>query len=457
MQQKNGRVLIVDDDEYIGLSLKLLLDQTFEKVSALQDPNDMLPMLEDSYDVVILDMNFRQGETSGEEGMSWLKKINQQFPEVSVVLLTAYGDVGTAVNAMKIGAVDFIVKPWQNEKLLATVRSASRLYQEKKRVTRLQTQQKIISSSLEMHFGEMIGKSEAMKGVFELLRKVAPTPADVLILGENGTGKEVAARTIHRNSARKEEVFIPVDLGAIHENLFESELFGHKKGAFTDAREDRIGRFEAASGGTIFLDEIGNLPLNLQTKLLTVLERREITRVGTNQPIPIDIRVICATNGKLKEMVKQGKFREDLLYRINTVEFTMPPLRDRMEDIPLLVDQMLENYKRKYQRPSLGITDEVISILRSYHWPGNIRELQHAVERAVIMSEGESFRKDDFSFITNKQDDQPGIKDYNLENLEEWAIKKAIRKHQGNISHAARELGLSRGAMYRRMEKYNLS
>lgn len=456
MQKKEGRVLVVDDDEYIGLSLKLLLDQHFERVTTLQNPEEIPVALDDGYDVIILDMNFRQGETSGQEGLHWLTKINELNPQVSVVLLTAYGEVNTAVNAMKGGAVDFIVKPWQNEKLLATVMSAARLHREKKRVTQLQTQQKMLSSAMEMYFGEMIGESAAMKKVFQILEKVAPTPADVLILGENGTGKEVAARAIHKNSTRRDEVFISVDLGAVHENLFESELFGHKKGSFTDAREDRIGRFEAAHGGTLFLDEIGNLPLPLQSKLLTVLERREIIRVGTNHSIPVDVRIICATNSHLKEMIRQGQFREDLLYRINTVELHMPPLRERLEDIPLLLQQMLATFGRKYQRGPLDIAPKVVKLLNTYHWPGNIRELQHALERAVIMSEGDILQEDDFSFLLAKREDQPGIKDYNLENLEAWAIQKAIRKHEGNISHAASELGLSRGAMYRRMEKYKL-
>jgi two-component system, NtrC family, response regulator HydG len=456
MQKKEGRVLVVDDDEYIGLSLKLLLDQHFERVTTQQNPEEIPDALEEGYDVIILDMNFRQGETSGQEGLHWLTKINSLKPEVSVVLLTAYGEVNTAVNAMKGGAVDFIVKPWQNDKLLATVMSAARLHREKKRVTHLQTQQKMLSSVMETYFGEMIGESAAMKKVFQILEKVAPTPADILILGENGTGKEVAARAIHKNSSRRDEIFISVDLGAIHENLFESELFGHKKGAFTDAREDRIGRFEAAHGGTLFLDEIGNLPLPLQAKLLTVLERREIIRVGTNHPIPFDVRIICATNSHLKEMIRQGQFREDLLYRINTVELQMPPLRERLEDIPLLLQQMLNTFGRKYQRGPLEISSDVLKLLNTYHWPGNIRELQHAVERAVIMSEGDILHENDFSFLLAKKEDQPGLNDYNLENLEAWAIQKAIRKHEGNISHAAMELGLSRGAMYRRMEKYKL-
>lgn len=446
----------MDDDEYICLSLKLLLDQHYEMVTELNDPNAIPASLETAYDVVILDMNYSQGETSGKEGIEWLQKIREIQEDISVVMLTAYGEVDTAVNAMKAGATDFIVKPWSNEKMLATVNSALRLTREKNRSARLASQQKIISSDIDEQVGKMTGHSPAMEQVMKLIKKVAPTMATVLITGENGTGKEVTARTIHRLSDRRNVAFIPVDLGAIHPNLFESELFGHKKGAFTDAREERIGRFEAASGGTLFLDEIGNLPLNLQSKLLTVLERREITRVGSNQSIPVDARILCATNSDLPGRVKEGSFREDLLYRINTVEITIPPLRERPADIPVLAGEMLDRFARKYQREGLRLTEPVIRLLRKYAWPGNVRELQHAMERAVIMSEGDNLKEDDFAFIQSKQEDFRHLNNYNLEHLEAWAIRNAVKKHAGNISHAANELGLSRGAMYRRMEKYNI-
>lgn len=447
---------MVDDDEYIGLSLKLLLDQHFSAVTAITNPAEIPELLGENYDVVILDMNFSQGETSGEEGLHWLGEISHAEPAISVVLLTAYGEVNTAVEAMKAGAMDFVVKPWKNEKLLATVNSAYRLAREKKRNHRLETRQKMLSADLDSHFGDMIGNSPALKQVTDTIRKVAPTPADVLILGENGTGKEVAARAIHRNSSRRDEVFVSVDLGAIQENLFESELFGHRKGAFTDAREDRTGRFEAASGGTLFLDEIGNLPLSLQSKLLTVLQRREVTRVGSNQAIPVDVRIICATNRDIHQAVRDGSFREDLLYRINTVEITIPPLRERLSDLPMLTDHMLTTFIRKYNRPDMSVSPEALRLLKTYAWPGNIRELQHAVERAVIMSEGKKLSEEDFMFVVARSDDHQVLQDFNLENLEAWAIRKAIQKHDGNISHAAQELGLSRGAMYRRMEKYHI-
>ncbi len=456
MPAQEGNILVVDDDEYIGLSLKLLLDQHFARVTAVTDPEEIPRLLAEKYDVIILDMNFRHGETSGKEGMRWLGLIRERDPTVSVVLLTAYGEVNVAVEAMKTGAVDFVVKPWKNEKLLATVNSAFRLAREKQRSARLETRQKMFSADIDNQFADMVGDSSGMKAILDAIRKVAPTPADVLILGENGTGKEVAARAVHRHSDRSGEVFVSVDLGAIPENLFESELFGHKKGAFTDAREDRIGRFEAASGGTLFLDEIGNLPLSLQSRLLTVLQRREIVRVGTNTPIPVDVRIICATNTDLQKAVRDGTFREDLLYRINTVELVIPPLRDRLSDLPVLIDHMLEKFTRKYQRPDMTVSPQVIGLLKTYAWPGNIRELQHAVERAIIMAEGKRLEKEDFSFIFARAEDHQHLQDFNLENLEAWAIRKAITKHEGNISHAARELGLSRGAMYRRMEKYNI-
>jgi DNA-binding NtrC family response regulator len=320
----------------------------------------------------------------------------------------------------------------------------------------LRSQQKIISSSIDDQFSNIVGKSPSIKKVFNTIDKVAATNADVLLLGDNGTGKELVARSIHRNSKRSGEVFISVDLGSISETLFESELFGHRKGAFTDAKEDRIGRFEAASGGTVFLDEIGNLSLSLQAKLLAVIQNRQITRVGTNEPIDIDVRIIYATNRPLTQMVKNGEFREDLLYRINTVELQVPKLKERIDDIPLLTDHFLDLYSKKYNKPRSKISGNVINKLKSYPWPGNIRELQHAVERAVIMSESEKLEISDFSFLNAVSDSGLQPENYNLEVLESWAIRKAIRKHHGNISQAAKELGLSRGAMYRRMEKYGL-
>jgi DNA-binding NtrC family response regulator len=456
MHKQKGKILIVDDDAYVALSLKMYLEQHFEEVTTIHLPDKIPSELQKlDVDVVLLDMNFQQGESSGKEGMKWLKKIVELSPDTSVILMTAYGDINLAVEAIKEGASDFLVKPWQNEKLLATANTAYKLNQEKRTVKHLRSKQKYITN-LNNQYADFIGQSAEMKSLYKEIEKVATTDANVLILGANGTGKELAAKAVHRNSHRFEEVFITVDLGAVSETLFESELFGHKKGAFTDAKEDRIGRFEAASGGTIFLDEIGNLPLPLQAKLLTVLQNRKITRLGTNEPIDIDVRVICATNGNLKTMVKEGTFREDLLYRINTVAMQLPALKERIDDIPLLVEHFLKTYCKKYQKESIRIPEYVITKLQSYHWPGNIRELQHAIERAVIMSDGGELQSGDFLFLSQSEDSTASIDNYNLEGLEEWAVKNAVKKHRGNISHAAKELGLSRGAMYRRMEKYDL-
>ncbi|MBL6444901.1 sigma-54-dependent Fis family transcriptional regulator [Fulvivirga sp. 29W222] len=457
MTKQQGKILVVDDDEIILLTAKMFLEQYFSEVNTLNIPKNIPDELDkQTYDVVLLDMNFRQGETSGKEGMKWLKEIISISPETSVLLMTAYGEVNLAVEAMKEGAADFIVKPWQNERLLATVQTALKLSDQQKQVRHLKSQQKILSSSADHQAGDIIGRSKAIKEAFTIINKVAKTDADVLILGENGTGKEVAARAIHRQSNRADQVFISVDLGSISETLFESELFGHKKGAFTDAKEDRTGRFEAASGGTLFLDEIGNLSLALQAKLLTVLQNRKIIKVGSNHPVEVDVRVICATNSNLYNMVSEGSFREDLLYRINTVECTIPPLRNRIEDIPLLTDHFLEIYCKKYNKSKLYLPEGVIKRLQKYSWPGNIRELQHAIERAVIMSDGNELQSRDFSFPGDSPKEEQVFDNYNLENLEAWAIKNAIKKHNGNISHAAKELGLSRGAMYRRMEKYGI-
>jgi len=456
MPKSKAKILIVDDDDTILLSAQLLLEQHFTDVFKINNPNQITEAFKEyTFDIVLLDMNFKHGETSGQEGIHWLKKIREISPETNVLLMTAYGELDIAVEAMKEGASDFIVKPWQNEKLLATVQTAFKLTEQEKKVKKLESREKIMKTDLNAKY-EMIGDSDAMKDVKRIIKKVSKTDADVLILGENGTGKEVAARALHNNSNRSNEAFISVDLGTISAELFESELFGHKKGAFTDAKEERIGRFEAASGGTLFLDEIGNLSLNLQTKLLTALQSKTITRVGTNEPIQVDVRVICATNSNLKELVKNDDFREDLLYRINTVEITMPALKDRPTDIPLLAKHFLTKYSNKYHKPEVGLSEAALENLKKYPWPGNVRELEHALERAIIMLDGESIEAHDFRFLDNKSDDADRFEDYNLENIEAWAIKKAIKKHNGNISHAAKELGLSRGAMYRRMDKYNI-
>jgi DNA-binding NtrC family response regulator len=405
---------------------------------------------------VVLDMNFRHGDTTGNQGLFWMRKILAISPETQIILITAYADVQVAVESMKEGALDFVVKPWQNEKLLATVKTANLVSQEKRKVKQLNSRQKSLVSAMDQRHESLIGESDAINAIRKTIEKVGPTDAEVLILGQNGTGKEVIAREIHRNSPRNEGIFMTVDVGALSENLFESELFGHRKGAFTDAREDRIGRLEAAAGGTVLLDEIGNLPLSLQAKLLTVLQHKKIVRLGTNESIDLDIRIICATNGDLKAMVKEGTFREDLLYRINTVEITVPPLSERPGDVPLIANHFLQQFSRKYQKPQLTLGKHVMDHLQRYRWPGNIRELQHAVERAVIMCDGKELSIGDFGALEKDNTRDFTFDQLNLEQLEAWAIRKAIAKHGGNISHAAEELGLSRGALYRRIELYGI-
>lgn len=457
MAKSNSKILIADDDEMVLLSLKLLLEQKYSEIHTTNDPK-RIPALarQINFDVALLDMNFRQGDTSSTEGLFLLRHMVEHHPETQVILMTAYGEIQLAVEAIKEGARDFIVKPWENEKLQTTIANAISLSTEKKKVRQLQSKQKTISAALDSQYPAIVGESSAMQEILQMVEKISSTDADVLILGENGTGKEVIARNIHRKSHRANEVFISVDLGALSEQLFESELFGHKKGAFTDAKEDRTGRIEAAMGGTLFLDEIGNLSLPLQSKLLTFLQSRQITKVGTNDPVNVDVRIICATNCNLQNLVKDGAFREDLLYRINTVELTIPPLRERPDDIPLLVKHYLNSFSKKYQKIISAIDKKVEEHLQRHHWPGNVRELQHAIERAVIMNESGYFSVSDFQFLSSDNSSNTSFDNYNLEIVEAWAIKKAIKKHGGNISHAAKELGLSRGSLYRRMQRYGI-
>jgi len=457
MALTKGKILVVDDDPHIILSLQTLLEQHYTQIRTLKDARGIAGQLaEDNYDVILLDMNFSPGDTSGADGMEWLKRIQETDASTSVILITAYGGVNIAVEAIKKGAVDFIVKPWQNDKLLSTVSAAFRLSKSKRALDRHRSRERILGSTIDDMFAGFVGDSPAIKNVLEQVDKVAATDANVLILGENGTGKELVAREIHRRSRRSEEVFIPVDLGSISETLFESELFGHARGAFTDAHQDHTGRFEAASGGTLFFDEIGNLPMSLQAKILSALQSREIFRVGSSKSTEIDIRLVCATNQSLRQMVAEGSFRQDLLYRINTVEIEVPPLRERAGDIPLLADFFLKKYAPKYRKGNLQMPGYVMKKLQKFDWPGNVRELQHAIERAVIMSDGGSLKASDFLFLTgDEQGESPG-EDFNLDNLEKWAIRSCLKKYGGNVTRAAAELGLTRGALYRRMEKYGL-
>jgi two-component system, NtrC family, response regulator HydG len=472
---KTGAILAIDDNNDILVSLKLLLKQHVATIHCEKTPT-MIPTLikNTRYDVILLDMNFTKDASGGTEGFEWLRHIQELDPSVAVIMLTAYGDVNTAIQAIKQGATDFVLKPWQNEKLVATIGAAITLATSRREVESLKSSERALRSALSSNpsagnlgTGEFLWASPAMQSVRTIIDRVAATDANVLILGENGTGKEVVAREIHRRSLRADEVFIGVDMGALPEALFESELFGTAKGAFTDAKEDRAGRFEIASGGTLFLDEIGNVSLTAQAKLLATLQNRTVTRLGSNKAIPLNIRLICATNMPLPAMVEEKQFRQDLLYRINTVEIHLPPLRERRADIPLLAEYFLQQYTAKYRKPALRLTPDALLKLQQYSWRGNIRELQHTLERAVIMTDGMSIDSTDIVLsnapgegLTHQKNmdatTNVTLENLNLENAEQSVIRKALLKHNGNISHAAEELGLTRAALYRRMEKYGL-
>ncbi len=456
-----GKLLIVDDDADVLHALQLLLKKHASVVHTERNPERVPSLMHNtSYDLILLDMNFHEDVTSGREGFHWLDRILEIDPAATVVLITAYGDIETAVRAIKQGAADFVLKPWQNERLLATLTAASRLRDSRVEVQRLHSRGKQLSADLDHPYQAFVGQAPSMVRVFNTIDKVARTDANVLILGENGTGKELAARAVHRASQRADEVFVTVDMAAIPESLFESELFGHVKGAFTDARADRAGRFEVASGGTLFLDEIGDLSPPLQAKLLTALQNRQVVRVGSNKPVSFDVRLICATNMPIYEMVRENRFRQDLLYRINTVELRIPPLQERHEDVPLLADFFLDMYRRKYQSAVTGISAAAVAKLEKYHWPGNVRELQHMVERAIIMTESTVLQPDDFFFAGQHEHDETldgfVFDTFNLEEVEKTVIRRALDKSGGNISHAAEQLGLTRGSLYRRLEKYGL-
>lgn len=458
MTKKSVKVLVVDDNEDILLAAKLLLKPVVTFVHTEKNPQNIPQLLKnEEYDVIFLDMNFTQDMTSGGEGFYWLSEILNIDPSAVVILITAYGDIEMAVKAVKEGATDFVLKPWQNEKFIATLSSAFKLRESKVELEKVKSKQKQLIADIDKSYNELIGISPLIQKVFQTIGKVATTEANILILGENGTGKELVARALHKNSKRSNEVFVRVDMGALTPTLFESELFGHVKGAFTDAKEDRIGRFEVASGGTLFLDEIGNIPNELQAKLLTVIQNRQVARVGSNHYKPIDIRLICATNTNIHQMVADNKFRQDLLYRINTVEIKIPPLRERKEDISILAEHFLEIYKTKYNKRNLKFSPVTIKKLENYQWPGNVRELQHAVERSLILSESDVLQPSDFFFTSPETKEEKFIFDtYNLEEVEKTVIRKVLDENDGNITKAAKELGLTRTSLYRRMEKYGL-
>ena len=446
---KKATVLVVDDDTDVLTAVKLLLKTEAAEVITEKNPENLNWLLQrNQVDLVLLDMIFNSAINTGNEGLYWLRKIKEWKPAVSVIMITAYGDIDLAVRSLKEGADDFIVKPWHNEKLIATIKDLL----EKQAGVKTTKPVKFSGST------SILGESDAMLDIFHKVNKIAPTDANILILGENGTGKDLMAKAIHERSLRADKPFIKVDVGALTDTLFESELFGHKKGAYTDAREDRPGRFEDAHGGTLFLDEIGNISLQQQAKLLTVLQNRQVTRLGTNKAIDIDIRLICATNLPLTELANENRFRKDLIYRINTVEINMPPLRKRAEDVVLLARHFVKLYTGKYLKPSMDIEPGALQKLKQYHYPGNVRELQYTIERAVIMADDPVLKADDliFSILENQAEMDQEADNVPLSTLEKNAILRVIEKNNGNITRAAKELGLTRTALYRRLSKYDI-
>ncbi len=462
MSKIKSTILIIDDDEDVLLSAKLLLKKQYETIITRNSPKEINQLISTKkIDIVILDMNYRIGFNDGKEGIYWLKHILSINTKMVVILMTAYGEVELAVDCIKNGAFDFILKPWTNEKFLATIHAGLELSRSNHKISILEQTNKSLQKSTEQKFGTIIGKSSSMLSVMKTIEKVSATDASILVLGENGTGKQHIAREIHKRSEFSNGPFVHVDLGSLSESLFESELFGHKKGAFTDAYEDKPGRFEMAENGTLFLDEIGNLPYNLQSKLLTVLQDRKVTRLGEGIERHFNARLLFATNAPLNEWVAEGKFRQDLLFRINTVEITIPPLRQRKEDIKDFVMHYLHLFREKYHKSHLKLNKAALSVLEKHHWPGNVREIQHTIERGVIMADAHEITPDDFNL--SKMPISPTTKtvvdtydNLNLQEIEKMLIQKAIEKHEGNISKAAKELGLTRAALYRRLEKFNI-
>ena len=453
---KKGKILIVDDNRNVLNALRIFLESHFEEVVLLPSPSALVSTLrERSPDVVLLDMNFSAGINSGNEGLFWLSEVKKVDPEMPVVLFTAYADIDLAIRALKEGATDFVVKPWDNTKLLATLQAALELRLSRREVRRLREKQSALNHELNAEGEVCWGVSHAMRELLEVLKKVAATDANVLVTGENGTGKELIAKKIHHLSRRASEPMVSVDMGAVTESLFESELFGHVKGSFTDAKADRAGKFEAADGGTLFLDEIGNLSYPLQAKLLTALQSRKIIRVGSNTPIPVDIRLVSATNKDLHAMVREGLFREDLLYRINTITVEVPPLRDRREDIAPLSRFFLDRFSKRYGKQPMEISAKALAKLQNYRWPGNVRELQHAVEKAVILADGPTLEPADFYF--NPADEQSRIMEaISIEEMERMLIEKTLRGNGNNLSATANSLGISRPTLYSKMKKYGI-
>lgn len=456
MTLKRGKILIADDNEDILFTLKMLLRPIAESISITTDPRELLPILSRThYDVILLDMNFRNDAVSGREGFHWLEEILKLDSGAVVIFITAYADTEKAVRAIKLGATDFIAKPWQNDKMIATVSAALQLSFSRTEVESLKEQKEALTAP-SPEPARIIGESAAMQAIFQTIRKLADTDANLLLLGENGTGKDLIARYVYEQSPRKGEIYVPIDLGSIPETLFESELFGFEKGAFTDAREKKPGRLEVASGGTLFLNEIGNLSLPLQAKLLSVIEQRKSSRLGSTTSYPVDVRLICATNTDLYTAIDNGLFRQDLLYRINTIEIRIPPLHERGNDLFLLADHFLQRYRKKYKKEVRGISKEARRLMQLYRWPGNVRELEHAIERAVILSGNPMLMPDDFMLRTSPQGQVSEKEKYNLERQERETISEVLRLCAGNITLASEMLGITRTSLYRRIEKHGL-
>ncbi|MDB4303419.1 sigma-54 dependent transcriptional regulator [Desulfosarcina sp.] len=452
-----GSLLIVDDNKDVLSALEVLLEEEFDLLTCISNPNQIPQLLQKSiYDVVLLDMNFTSSVNTGNEGIFWLNKIIEQNQETVVVLFTAFGDVDLAVKVMKEGATDFVMKPWDNDKLLATLKAGVKLSQSRKESKKLRNTNTILEDEVNSKYPKLMGGSDAFNRIREIIVKTAPTDANILLTGENGTGKSLIAHEIHQQSLRAKEAFVTVDLGSLSESLFESELFGYKKGAFTDAKLDRIGRVESANGGTLFLDEIGNLSLAMQSKLLNVLQEKTITPLGSNQQIAVDIRLITATNKNLQQEVANGKFREDLFYRVNTISLEIIPLRDRPKDIKLLSEFFLNKYQVKYNKPKIRFGPDFISALEKHTWPGNVRELEHAIEQSVILAETDILGKNDFHIKSNLAYNQPSITSSTLEEIEKRAIINAVDNNMGNQVKAAKELNITRQTIYNKMKKYGL-
>jgi len=453
MSLLKASILVIDDDVDVLTAVRLLLKTEVQQVVTEKNPENIPSLITSrSFDLVLLDMNFNASINTGNEGLYWLQRIREMKPGISVIMITAYGDIDLAVRSLKEGASDFIVKPWHNEKLVSTIAD----------ILKKKTQQASSftnSGSSKSSYPDLLGNSDVMLDIFSKIDKIAPTDANILILGENGTGKDLIAKAIHEKSLRRKQPFVKVDIGALTETLFESELFGHKKGAFTDAKEERMGLFEAANGGTLFLDEIGNISLQQQAKLLSALQNRQITRLGSNQSIPVDIRLICATNLPMSELANENRFRKDLVYRINTVEIIIPPLRKRNEDIRLLIEHFVKMYSAKYLKTNIRFSDAALKKLEQYHFPGNVRELQYIIERVIIMSDGNELTPAEIIFSpieSSNQNTSAENDETKLSSIEKNTILRVIEKNNGNITKAAKELGITRTALYRRLGKYEI-